>query len=168
MSANNDDYHMQRFSVLHLKEHFDYPTANFSTTWTNTEMLPYSVNFTDGSWVRAILVRGSYGSKFACGFYCNGIVQTNSASGIGAILNLTASGELVLQDVDGSTVWTTQHYREICCWFKLNDEGNLMLFDENSSLVWQSFDHPTHCLVLGQILFLRTPADTSCQNSQVT
>ncbi|MFS7993751.1 hypothetical protein Hanom_Chr12g01097791 [Helianthus anomalus] len=45
-------------------------------------MLPYSVNFTDGSWVRAILVRGSYRSKFACGFYCNGIVQTNSASGI--------------------------------------------------------------------------------------
>ncbi|MFS7993778.1 putative bulb-type lectin domain-containing protein [Helianthus anomalus] len=25
----------------------------------------------------------------------------------GAILNLTASAELVLQDVDGSTVWTT-------------------------------------------------------------
>ncbi|KAL4570963.1 hypothetical protein LXL04_017712 [Taraxacum kok-saghyz] len=86
-----------------------------------------------------ILLRGSFGPKFACGFYCNGtctsylfavfIVQTNSGGGIvqpsfgfpqvvwsanrdspvsyGAILNLTATGDLVLQDANGSAIWST-------------------------------------------------------------
>ncbi|KAJ0489105.1 putative protein kinase RLK-Pelle-SD-2b family [Helianthus annuus] len=163
----------------------DYPTANLSTTWANTESLPHSVNFTDGSRVRAIVLRGSFGPKFACGFYCNGtctsylfsvfIVQTNSASDIilpdsgfpqvvwsanrdhpvsyGAILNLTATGELVLQDVDGSTVWTTNTTGKSVSGLNLTDDGNLVLFDINSSVVWQSFDYPTDCLVPGQILF---------------
>ncbi|KAI3696112.1 hypothetical protein L1987_79121 [Smallanthus sonchifolius] len=71
---------------------FDYPTANLSTTWTNNESLPESFKFIDGSRVRAVFLRGSFGPKFACGFYCNGtctsylfsvfIVQTNSASRI--------------------------------------------------------------------------------------
>ncbi|KAK1419757.1 hypothetical protein QVD17_29068 [Tagetes erecta] len=164
---------------------FDYPTANLSTTWKNTESLPHSINFTDGSRIRAILLRGSFGPKFACGFYCNGtcinylfavfIVQTNSGGGIvqpsigfpqvvwsanrdnpvsyGAMLNLTASGELVLQDVDGSTVWTTNTNGKSVAGLNLTDDGNLMLFDDSSSMVWQSFDYPTDCLVPGQRLF---------------
>ncbi|KAF6172269.1 hypothetical protein GIB67_024891 [Kingdonia uniflora] len=76
-------------------EKFDYPIANVSTTWTNSLALEHSVNFTDGSSVRAILLRGAtgfYGPSFACGFYCNGncssfhfavfIVYTNSGSRI--------------------------------------------------------------------------------------
>ncbi|XP_076890120.1 G-type lectin S-receptor-like serine/threonine-protein kinase SD2-5 [Bidens hawaiensis] len=164
---------------------FDYPTANLSTAWTNTESLPHSVNFTDGSKVRAILVRGSFGPKFACGFYCNGtctsylfavfIVQTNSVSNIvapaigfpqvvwsanrdypvsyGAILNLTATGELVLQDADGSIVWTTNTTGKSVVGLNLTDDGNLVLFDVNSLVVWKSFDYPTDSLVLGQRLF---------------
>ncbi|KAI3816384.1 hypothetical protein L1987_16078 [Smallanthus sonchifolius] len=164
---------------------FDYPTANISTTWTNNESLPHSVSFTDGSQVRAILLRGSFGPKFTCGFYCNGtctsylfavfIVQTNSGGGIvqpsigfpqvvwsanrdspvsyGAILNLTATGELVLQDADGSTVWTTNTTGKSVAGLNLTDDGNLVLFDVNSSVVWQSFDYPTDCLVPGKRLF---------------
>ncbi|KAI3696113.1 hypothetical protein L1987_79122 [Smallanthus sonchifolius] len=164
---------------------FDYPTANLSTTWTNNDSLPRSVNFTDGSRVRAILLRGSFGPKFACGFYCNGtctsylfavfIVQTNSGGGIvqptigfpqvvwsanrdhpvsyGAILSLTATGELVLQDADGSMAWTTNTTGGSVAGLNLTDDGNLVLFDVNSSVVWQSFDYPTDCLVLGQRLF---------------
>ncbi|MFS7991532.1 hypothetical protein Hanom_Chr12g01071811 [Helianthus anomalus] len=59
----------------------DYPTVNLSTTWANTESLP-----------QAIVLRGSFGPKFACGFYCNGtctsglfsvfIVKTSSACDI--------------------------------------------------------------------------------------
>ncbi|GLU07088.1 hypothetical protein SLE2022_240620 [Rubroshorea leprosula] len=35
---------------------------------------------------------------------------------------------------------------------KLTPQGNLMLFDRNNETVWQSFDHPTDSLVIGQRL----------------
>ncbi|MFS7993782.1 putative bulb-type lectin domain-containing protein [Helianthus anomalus] len=163
-----------------------YPTANLSTTWTNTESFCHAVLFTDGSRVRPNLIRGSSGPSFACGFYFNGnctfylfsvfIVQTNSTSAIdvqrftgfpqvvwstnrehpvsyGAVLNLTATGELVLQDVDGSIVWSTNTTGKSVAGLNLTNDGNLVLFDVNSSAVWQSFDYPTSCLVLGQRLF---------------
>ncbi|GJU86262.1 G-type lectin S-receptor-like serine/threonine-protein kinase SD2-5 [Tanacetum coccineum] len=146
---------------------------------------PHTVNFTDGSTVRGILLRGTFGPRFACGFYCNGdctsylfavfIVQTNSGGGIvqpsigfpqvvwsanrdfpvryGAILNLTAAGELVLQDVDGRTVWTSNTTGKSVAGMNMTDDGNLVLFDVNRSVVWQSFDYPTDCLVPGQRLF---------------
>ncbi|KAI3816383.1 hypothetical protein L1987_16077 [Smallanthus sonchifolius] len=99
------------------------------------------------------------------------IVQTNGASGIaqpvigfprgedhpvsdGVILNLTLTGELVLQDADGSTVWTTNTAGKSIAGLNLTDDGNLVLFDANLSVVWQSFDHPTDCLVPGQRLFV--------------
>ncbi|KAK9059937.1 hypothetical protein SSX86_020641 [Deinandra increscens subsp. villosa] len=117
--------------------------------------------------------------RFACGFYCNGnctsflfavfIVKREFDGGSfypqvvwsanrdhpvsdGAILNLTTTGELVLQDVDGSTVWTTNTTGKSVTGLNLTDDGNLVLFDINNSTVWQSFDNPTDCLVLGQAL----------------
>ncbi|KAJ0489089.1 putative protein kinase RLK-Pelle-SD-2b family [Helianthus annuus] len=163
---------------------FDYPSANLSTTWVNTQSFRNNISFTDGSMVRPILLRGSFGPKFACGFYCNGtctsylfavfIAQTNSGGQItqpssgfpqvvwsanrdhpvsyGAVLNLTATGELVLQDADGSIVWNTNTTRKSVAGLNLTDDGNLALFDVNSSVVWQSFDYPTDCLLPGQTL----------------
>ncbi|KAJ0866152.1 putative bulb-type lectin domain-containing protein [Helianthus annuus] len=147
---------------------FDYPSANLSTTWVNTQSFRSNISFTDGSMVRPILLRGSFGPKFACGFYCNGtctsylfavfIAQTNSGGqitqpssgfpqvvwsanrdhpvGYGAVLNLTATGELVLQDADGSIVWNTNTTRKSVAGLNLTDDGNLALFDVNSSVVW--------------------------------
>ncbi|KAK9059932.1 hypothetical protein SSX86_020636 [Deinandra increscens subsp. villosa] len=174
----------------------NYPTANLSTTWSNTESISHSVDFNDGSRVRAILLRGlprpdfeyylnfPIYPNFACGFYCNGtctsylfavfIVQTNNDEGFitastypqvvwaanrdhpvryGAKLSLTATGELVLQDADGSTVWTTFTTGKSVAGLNLTNDGNLVLFDINNSEVWQSFDYPTDCLLLGQALF---------------
>ncbi|KAK1286537.1 G-type lectin S-receptor-like serine/threonine-protein kinase [Acorus calamus] len=163
---------------------FDYPTANLSTSWTNSPSLPHSVSFTDGSTVRAILLRGSYGPRFACGFYCKGdcksflfavfIVQTNSGSGItspaigfpqvvwsanpnrpvgeNATLSLTWYGDLLLQDSDGTIVWTTKTLKKPVKGMSINNDGNLVLFDWNGKTVWQSFDHPTDVLVPGQTL----------------
>ncbi|KAI7754644.1 hypothetical protein M8C21_021512 [Ambrosia artemisiifolia] len=71
----------------------------------------------------------------------------------GATLNLTAAGQLVLQDVDGSIVWTTNTAGKSVVGLNLTDDGNLVLFDVNSSVAWQSFDYPTDCLVPGQRLF---------------
>ncbi|KAJ0669748.1 putative bulb-type lectin domain-containing protein [Helianthus annuus] len=70
----------------------------------------------------------------------------------GAILNFTATGELVLQDVDGRTVWSTNTAGKSVVGMNLTDSGNLRLFDVNGSVVWQSFDYPTDCLLPGQKL----------------
>ncbi|KAJ6904034.1 hypothetical protein NC651_021249 [Populus alba x Populus x berolinensis] len=56
-------------------------------------------------------------------------------------------GGLVLQDADGSMVWSL-HTR--VAGLNLTDGGNLVVFDDNGATVWQSFDHPTDCLLPGQ------------------
>ncbi|XP_016455358.1 EP1-like glycoprotein 3 [Nicotiana tabacum] len=163
---------------------WDYPTANLSTTWVNSISAPHSVAFTDGSTVRAILLRGTFGPRYACGFYCNGncesylfaifIVQTNSVSfitspsigfpqvvwsanrnkpvKINSTLQLTAQGDLVLRDADGTLAWSTNSAGKSVAGLSLTDEGNLVLFDSKNATVWQSFDHPTDSLVPGQKL----------------
>ncbi|KAM0047210.1 putative protein kinase RLK-Pelle-SD-2b family [Helianthus debilis subsp. tardiflorus] len=70
-----------------------------------------------------------------------------------AVLNFTAAGDLVLKDVDGSTVWTTNTAGKSVAGMNLTDTGNLVLFDDQNSVVWQSFDHPAHSLLPGQKLF---------------
>ncbi|XP_049412561.1 G-type lectin S-receptor-like serine/threonine-protein kinase SD2-5 isoform X2 [Solanum stenotomum] len=163
---------------------YDYPSANLSTTWINSISADHSVNFTDGSTIRAILLRGTFGPKYACGFYCNGncdtylfaifIVQTNSASRItspaigfpqvvwsanrnkpvriNSTLELTAEGDLVLRDADGTLAWSTNTTGKSIAGLNLTDEGNLVLFDSKNATVWQSFGHPTDALVPGQRL----------------
>ncbi|KAI3778593.1 hypothetical protein L2E82_07972 [Cichorium intybus] len=158
-----------------------FPTANLSTTWTNHESSIPSINFTDGSRIRVVLLRENAGLK--CGFFCNGsctsylfaiLIDSNiketpeqfkTANPVviwsanrnypvreGAILKLTAPGELVLRDFNGSIVWTTKTTGRSSVGMNLTEEGNLVLFDGHKSMVWQSFDHPTDCLVPGQKL----------------
>lgn len=134
-----------------------------------------TVNSTDGSKVRAILSRRrSLG--FACGFYCNG--SCNGASyyfGItvvgggnpsmvwsanpdkpvseNASITLTRDGNLVLQNTDGSTVWSTTGEGISAAGMNLTELGNLVLFNDTGAVVWQSFDHPTDTLLAGQRLY---------------
>ncbi|GKE00082.1 G-type lectin S-receptor-like serine/threonine-protein kinase SD2-5, partial [Tanacetum coccineum] len=118
-------------------------------------------------------------TQFACGFYCKGACTSylfavfifsngpyasflqpevvwsanrDYVVGHNATLNFTAAGELVLRDADGSPVWTSNTTGKSVVGMNLTDHGNLMLFDVNNMVVWQSFDHPTDCLVLGQKL----------------
>ncbi|KAF7851211.1 hypothetical protein BT93_L4312 [Corymbia citriodora subsp. variegata] len=69
-----------------------------------------------------------------------------------ATLELTAEGDLVLTDVDGSVAWSTNTTGMSVAGMNLTDTGNLVLFDKNNATVWQSFDHPTDPLVNGQKL----------------
>nr|XP_043612657.1 G-type lectin S-receptor-like serine/threonine-protein kinase SD2-5 [Erigeron canadensis] len=116
---------------------FDYPTANLSTIWTNNISAPHSVNFTDGSTVRAILLRGTFGPRYACGFYCNGdctnylfavfIVQTNS----GGNIVLPASGY-------PQVVWSANRDLPIRvgATVSLTSAGDLVLQDVDGRAVW--------------------------------
>ncbi|KAL8046833.1 hypothetical protein ABFX02_08G199600 [Erythranthe guttata] len=164
---------------------FDYPTANLSTSWTNSVSASHSVSFSDNSTIRAILLRsGTFGPRYACGFFCNGtcdtylfavfIVQTSSGGRItmpsigfpqvvwsanrnnpvkiNATLQLTADGNLVLRDADGTLAWSTNTGKMSVRGLNMTESGNLVLFDSKNSVVWQSFDHPTDVLVPGQIL----------------
>ncbi|WOG98424.1 hypothetical protein DCAR_0417767 [Daucus carota subsp. sativus] len=169
---------------LIIAKQFDYPTANLSTSWINDPSSPDTVKFGDGSSVIPVLIRGTLGQRFACGFYCNGkcdsylfamfLVQTDSAAiivdpaisfpqvvwsanrdhpvKINATLNFTSDGDLVLRDADGSVAWSTKTAGQSVAGLNLTDTGNLVLFNESKGVVWQSIDHPTDALVLGQEL----------------
>ncbi|KAJ8532170.1 hypothetical protein K7X08_012093 [Anisodus acutangulus] len=133
---------------------FDYPTANLSTTWVNSVTANHSVDFTDSSTVRAILLNcESY-------LFAIFIVNTNSISfitstsigfpqvvwsanrnkpvKINSTLQLTAEGDLVLRDADGTLTWSTNTAGKSVAGLNLTDEGNLVLFDSKNATVWQS------------------------------
>ncbi|KAJ3702223.1 hypothetical protein LUZ61_005928 [Rhynchospora tenuis] len=125
---------------------------------------------------------GGYGPSFAAGFYCFSpckifffsvfIVGANSGGGIvynppaqvtwsanrarpvseNATLQLTSHSGLTLHDNDGSLVWSTDVANRSVAGINVTETGNLVLFDINNSSIWQSFDHPTDTLVLGQKL----------------
>ncbi|CAK9155706.1 unnamed protein product [Ilex paraguariensis] len=72
---------------------------------------------------------------------------------VNAVLKLTDDGDLVLEDEDGTFVWSTNTSGKQVSGMHLTEMGNLVLFDSNNARVWQSFDHPTDSLVFGQQLF---------------
>ncbi|XP_078159090.1 G-type lectin S-receptor-like serine/threonine-protein kinase SD2-5 [Carex rostrata] len=69
-----------------------------------------------------------------------------------ATLQLTSKDGLTLRDSDGSLVWSTSGLNQSVAGINITEAGNLVLFDINNSSIWQSFDHPTDCLVMGQML----------------
>ncbi|KAG0493849.1 hypothetical protein HPP92_004843 [Vanilla planifolia] len=72
--------------------------------------------------------------------------------GENATLQLTQDGDLILRDVDGTTVWSSGTTNRSVTGMSLSDFGNLVLFDDNNQSVWSSFDYPTDTLVSGQTL----------------
>ncbi|KAK3027829.1 hypothetical protein RJ639_040579 [Escallonia herrerae] len=118
----------------------DYPAANLSTMWIiDNVSSANSTNFSDGSRVRAILLRGTLGPNFACGFFCNGtcdsylfaifIVFTGSS---GAITFTTVSFPQV--------VWVANRNNPVRtnATLKLTSDGNLVLRDVDGSLAWST------------------------------
>ncbi|KAF7019954.1 unnamed protein product [Triticum aestivum] len=69
-----------------------------------------------------------------------------------AMLNFTSDGNMLLSDGDGTVIWSTATKSKSVAGLRLDVSGNLVLFDQKNSSVWQSFDHPTDTLVLGQSL----------------
>ncbi|OEL25522.1 G-type lectin S-receptor-like serine/threonine-protein kinase SD2-5 [Dichanthelium oligosanthes] len=69
-----------------------------------------------------------------------------------ATLAFTASGDLLLRNIDGSLVWSTNTSDQSVAGMTLTKSGNLVLFDRKNAPVWQTFSHPTDCLLPGQQL----------------
>ncbi|GKV23396.1 hypothetical protein SLEP1_g33131 [Rubroshorea leprosula] len=76
----------------------------------------------------------------------------NKPIGLGAKLQFSQEGDLTLRDDHDTLIWSTNTTRKFVSGMKLTHQGNLILFDRNNKTVWQSFDHPTDCLVSGQRL----------------
>ncbi|EMS64724.1 G-type lectin S-receptor-like serine/threonine-protein kinase SD2-5 [Triticum urartu] len=83
-----------------------------------------------------------------------------------ATLEFTLDGNLVLRDDDGNHVWSSSSSSRFVIGMVITEIGNLMLFDQRNAMVWQSFDHPTDTLLLGQSLQegMRLTASTSTTN----
>ncbi|KAE9444993.1 hypothetical protein C3L33_23109, partial [Rhododendron williamsianum] len=146
--------------------------------------------------VAPFLYRRTNDTQFLCGFSCNfdgteclfSVLMfqnkpNSSSSGIespqlvwstnrdspvkaSATLLLTGDGGLVVGDVDGAPVWSTNISSKSVPGITLTALGNLELFDENNDTVWESVDHPTDTLVEGQTLYsgMELTASTSTSN----
>uniref|UniRef100_A0A0D6QR37 Receptor-like serine/threonine-protein kinase n=1 Tax=Araucaria cunninghamii TaxID=56994 RepID=A0A0D6QR37_ARACU len=67
-----------------------------------------------------------------------------------AILELSSTGDLVLTDADGSLVWSTNTFTHDFQGLRIQERGNLVLFNNSNGTMWQSFDHPTDRFLVGQ------------------
>nr|XP_023901373.1 EP1-like glycoprotein 2 [Quercus suber] len=152
---------------------------NSPTLWTNRYP---AGNYNNTSYAGIILASRyfsdtDYGSACGCGFFCNQTCNSslfalfpfklgltsfgaevpwsanpNNPVRKNATLKLTSKRGLVLQDADGTIAWSTNIGNKSVAGLLLTDTCNLMLLDENNATIWQSFDHPTDTLVLGQKL----------------
>ncbi|KAH9290307.1 hypothetical protein KI387_034424, partial [Taxus chinensis] len=69
-----------------------------------------------------------------------------------ATLGLTSNGNLVLKDADGTLVWSTNTFTKDFQGMRIEQSGNLILFNNSNGTLWHSFDYPTDKLLLGQKL----------------
>ncbi|KAL5774202.1 hypothetical protein ACOSP7_011759 [Xanthoceras sorbifolium] len=69
-----------------------------------------------------------------------------------ATLQLQTDGDLILRDVDGTLVWSTNTSHMSVAGLQMLETGNLVLYDDNNITIWQSFDHPMDTLLPGQKL----------------
>ncbi|KAK3446198.1 hypothetical protein EUGRSUZ_A01943, partial [Eucalyptus grandis] len=67
-------------------------------------------------------------------------------------MRLTQEGDLVLLGADGKKMWSTNTAGKSVVGLNLTEVGNLVLYDRNDTIVWQSFDHPTNTILPGQEL----------------
>ncbi|OWM78743.1 hypothetical protein CDL15_Pgr002914 [Punica granatum] len=75
-----------------------------------------------------------------------------SAVKMNSTLELESGGDLVLKDADRTVVWSTNTSGKSVASMNLTGLGNLVLIDKNNVSVWESFDHPTDSLLVGQKL----------------
>ncbi|XP_058227980.1 G-type lectin S-receptor-like serine/threonine-protein kinase At5g35370 [Rhododendron vialii] len=85
----------------------------------------------------------------------------NSPVSNSAMLHLTSTA-LSITDDSGNLVWSTPPFRSpsTVALLQLQDSGNLVLLDQFNHSLWESFDHPTDTIVMGQRLPVRKESST--------
>ncbi|XP_030494626.2 G-type lectin S-receptor-like serine/threonine-protein kinase LECRK1 [Cannabis sativa] len=68
------------------------------------------------------------------------------------LLILRSEGRLVLQDEQGLQKALIANSSQPAASASMLDSGNFVLYNSNSTIIWQSFDHPTDTLLPGQSL----------------
>ncbi|KAJ1427212.1 putative serine/threonine-protein kinase [Sesbania bispinosa] len=86
-------------------------------------------------------------------WYANG----QNLVGKGSKVELTSEGQFWLKDPSGKVIWNPPNFNEVAH-AALLDSGNLVLVDQDSVTIWQSFDYPTDTLLPGQILSKESPS----------
>ncbi|KAK4855833.1 hypothetical protein QYF36_011447 [Acer negundo] len=74
---------------------------------------------------------------------------------IGSTVNLTLNGQLVLTHSNGTEIFIGNRTSTASSAMMKND-GNLVLLDSSSKIIWESFDSPTDTILLGQVLPMGT------------
>ncbi|XP_033511761.2 G-type lectin S-receptor-like serine/threonine-protein kinase At5g35370 isoform X1 [Nicotiana tomentosiformis] len=135
---------------------FVYP--NF--TASNLQFIDSTGSFLfsrNGTFKAAIFNPGSEQVKF---YLCVIHVESNtiiwSANGDSPVSNsgvmmLTKNG-INITEKDGSFKWSTPPLKSAVYAMQLTEAGNLLLLDQFNGTLWESFNHPTDTIVIGQKL----------------
>ncbi|XP_050371526.1 G-type lectin S-receptor-like serine/threonine-protein kinase LECRK2 [Argentina anserina] len=70
----------------------------------------------------------------------------------GSKVELTSDGQFVLNDAKGNQIWSADVYNTGVYYAAMLDSGNFVLADQNSTYLWESFDHPTDTMLPTQSL----------------
>ncbi|THG12937.1 hypothetical protein TEA_014560 [Camellia sinensis var. sinensis] len=150
---------------------FAPPMANLSTIWINKPAIDNSFNVFSPSILNPVLeTSSSNGSQMICGFYCPSTQQTQPSSCLFGVVILRGKRaykwNLILHDSDGTFVWSTNTSGKFVFGLNFTELGNLVFFGRNNATVWQSFDHPTDSLLVGQTFFpgKKLTSSTSASN----
>ncbi|XP_038706291.1 G-type lectin S-receptor-like serine/threonine-protein kinase At5g35370 isoform X2 [Tripterygium wilfordii] len=82
-------------------------------------------------------------------------------------LYLTSDGLSIHDEANNRTIWSASQFRTKVSVLELQESGNLVLLDSNNVSVWESFDHPTDALVMGQKLLVGKSLDGSVSGSDL-
>ncbi|CAA7402354.1 unnamed protein product [Spirodela intermedia] len=72
--------------------------------------------------------------------------------GENATLTFGTDGNLVIAEADGTVAWSTGTANKGVVGLRVLPNGNIVLYDKKDRFLWQSFDHPTDTLMIGQSL----------------
>ncbi|PKA51262.1 G-type lectin S-receptor-like serine/threonine-protein kinase [Apostasia shenzhenica] len=124
----------------------------FLTSMSSTFSAVLSSNSTESPFVFAVI----HGQTSSSVWSANPTAPAPNS----AFLSLTAAG-LSISFPNGSTLWSTPLLPRPVAALRLLDSGNLLLLDEASRSLWQSFEHPTDTLLSSQ----RLPAGRSLSST---
>ncbi|KAF5949199.1 hypothetical protein HYC85_015156 [Camellia sinensis] len=129
---------------------FAPPMAKLNTSWINKPSI-FLMSYPSSN-LTPVLDGSSKGSHLICGFYCP--TQQTQACLFGVVLlGINYFGDNSSDIIAAELVWSTNTSGKSVFGMNYTELGNLVLFDENNATVWQSFDHPTDSLLVGQTLF---------------